>query len=83
MAVIAPVYPAGEQPIEGFNRDSFAEALRAHGHRNVQTIDGEADLAALVAPHAKPGGAIVCLGAGSITGWAARLQAALEKLGGR
>jgi UDP-N-acetylmuramate--alanine ligase len=82
-AVIAPVYPAGEQPIAGFDRDSFAEALRAHGHRNVQTIDGEAALAAAVAPFAKPGGAIVCLGAGSITHWAHGLQAALEKLEGR
>ena len=82
VAIIAPVYPAGELPIEGFNRDTFVEALRAHGHRNVLTIDGEADLAAAVAPHAKQGGAIVCLGAGSITVWAAGLQAALEKLEG-
>jgi len=83
VAIIAPVYPAGEQPIEGVNRDTFVEALRAHGHRNVLTIDGEADLAAAVAPHAKPGGAIVCLGAGSITQWANGLQAALEKLEGK
>jgi len=82
VAIIAPVYPAGELPIEGFNRDTFVEALRAHGHRNVLTIDGEADLAAAVAPHAKQGGAVVCLGAGSITVWAAGLQAALEKLEG-
>jgi UDP-N-acetylmuramate--alanine ligase len=80
VAVVAPVYAAGEQPIEGINRDSFAEALRAHGHRNVHTIDGEADLAATVAPHMKAGGAVVCLGAGSITSWAAKLQAALDKL---
>ena len=51
VAVIAPVYAAGEQPIEGINRDTYAEALRAHGHRNVITIDGEDDLAAAVAPY--------------------------------
>ncbi len=77
VAVIAPVYPAGEQPIEGINRDSFAEALRAHGHRHVFTIDGEADLTAIIAAHAQPGGAVVCLGAGSITAWAHQLAAAL------
>ena len=82
VALIAPVYAAGEQPIEGINRDSFAEALRAHGHRNVLTIDGDSDLTAAVAAHAKPGGAVVCLGAGSITSWAAKLQASLEKLEG-
>ena len=81
VAVIAPVYAAGEQPIEGINRDSFAEALRAHGHRHVLVIDGEADLAATLAPHARPGGVIVCLGAGSITAWAAGLEAALAQGG--
>jgi UDP-N-acetylmuramate--alanine ligase len=78
VAVVAPVYPAGEKPIENINRDTYAEALRMHGHRNVLTIDGEADLAATVAPHLKPGGAIVLLGAGSISAWAHNLEAALK-----
>jgi UDP-N-acetylmuramate--alanine ligase len=81
VAIIAPVYAAGEQPIEGFNRDTYAEALRAHGHRNVLTIDGEADLPAILVKYAKPGGAIVCAGAGSITQWAANLEAALNAKG--
>jgi UDP-N-acetylmuramate--alanine ligase len=80
-AIIAPVYAAGEQPIEGFDRDSFAGGLRAHGHRNVLTIDGPDDLPKLVRDWAKPGGAIVCLGAGSITQWAAGLEAALKAQG--
>jgi UDP-N-acetylmuramate--alanine ligase len=78
VAIIAPVYPAGEQPIEGFDRDSYADALRSHGHRNVLTIDGGMDIAALVAPLAKEGGAIVLLGAGSISHWAHALQGQLE-----
>jgi UDP-N-acetylmuramate--alanine ligase len=78
VAIIAPVYPAGEQPIEGINRDTYAEALRSHGHRNVLTIDGENDLATTVAPFVKAGGAIVMLGAGSISGWAANLEEALK-----
>jgi UDP-N-acetylmuramate--alanine ligase len=78
VAIIAPVYAAGEQPIEGFDRDSFAEGLRAHGHRNVLVIDGPDDLPAIVAAWAKSGGAVVCLGAGSITQWAANLEAALK-----
>jgi UDP-N-acetylmuramate--alanine ligase len=81
VAIIAPVYPAGEAPIEGFNRDSFAEALRSHGHRNVLTIEGADDLTALVAEHAKSGGAVVMLGAGSITAWAHALEAALKARG--
>jgi UDP-N-acetylmuramate--alanine ligase len=77
VAVIAPVYAAGEAPIPGIDRDTYAEALRAHGHRNVITIDGEGDLAAAIAPFVKPGGVIVALGAGSITHWAHNLQTAL------
>ena len=80
VAVIAPVYAAGEAPIEGINRDSYAEALRAHGHRNVITIEGEDDLAAAVAPYAKPGAVIIGTGAGSITGWINNLQKKLEGL---
>jgi len=80
VALIAPVYSAGEQPIEGINRDTYAEALRAHGHRNVITIEGENDLAATLAPHLKPGGVVVGTGAGSITGWMQGLQKKLEAL---
>jgi len=78
VAIIAPVYAAGEQPIPGIDRDSYADALRAHGHRNVLTIDGEDDLAAAVAPHLKAGGVVVGLGAGSISAWMHNLQKKLE-----
>jgi len=80
VAVIAPVYAAGEAPIEGINRDTYAEALRAHGHRNVIVIDGEDELAAVVAPYMKPGAVVIGTGAGSITGWMNNLQKKLEGL---
>jgi UDP-N-acetylmuramate--alanine ligase len=78
VAVIAPVYAAGEREIEGINRDTYAEALRAHGHRNVLVINGEDDLAATVKPFLKPGAAVIGTGAGSITAWMANLQKKLE-----
>ena len=78
-AIVAPVYPAGEQPIRGIDRDTLAEGLRAHGHKHVLIINGPEDLPAAIMPLAKPGGAIVCLGAGSITNWAAGLEESLRK----
>jgi UDP-N-acetylmuramate--alanine ligase len=78
VAIIAPVYAAGEPPIEGINRDTYAEALRAHGHRNVIVIDGEDELAGAVAPYMKPGAVVIGTGAGSITGWMNNLQKKLE-----
>jgi UDP-N-acetylmuramate--alanine ligase len=77
-AIVAPVYPAGEAPIAGIDRDALMEGLRRHGHKSVRGIGGPEDLPGAVEPLAKPGGAIVCLGAGSITGWAAGLEAALK-----
>lgn len=83
VAIVAPVYPAGEAPIPGFDHHSYAEALRAHGHRKVMTIEGETDMVAAVAPYVEKGGAVVCLGAGSISAWTSRLQNALETSGGK
>jgi len=78
VAIIAPIYPAGEQPIEGITHLAYADALRSHGHRNVHTIGGPDELPKIVAMYARADGAVVCLGAGSISGWAAGLEAALK-----
>jgi UDP-N-acetylmuramate--alanine ligase len=78
-AIVAPVYAAGESPIDGVSRDSLVEGLIAHGHKHVLAMNGPEDLSSLIAPLAKPGGAIVFLGAGSITQWAAGLEAALKQ----
>jgi UDP-N-acetylmuramate--alanine ligase len=78
-AIVAPIYAAGEQPIMGIDRDSYANSLRAHGHRDVRVIDGPADLPSLIGELAKPGGVIVFLGAGSVTQWANGLEATLQQ----
>jgi UDP-N-acetylmuramate--alanine ligase len=83
VAIIAPIYPAGEKPIEGITHQAFADAVRSHGHRNVFTIDRPEDLPGLVDGLAKPGGAVVFLGAGSITSWAAGIESVLKARGGR
>jgi UDP-N-acetylmuramate--alanine ligase len=77
--VLAPVYPAGEPPIEGVSHEALAEALKRSGHRDVRTVSGEADLAPLLASGLKPGDMLICLGAGDITKWAANLAPALTR----
>src|ERR1700682_5175089 len=47
--VVAEVYPAGEAPIEGIDRDHFVLGLRAHGHREVIPLQNSTDLARVVA----------------------------------
>ncbi len=78
--IITPVYPAGEQPIAGADRDSLVRGLRTHGHKNAIPLEGPEKLASLVKKLAKPGDYVVCLGAGSITQWAQALPAELKAL---
>ncbi len=78
--VVADVYPAGEAPIEGADRDALAEGLRRHGHRHVETIDSPDEVAPLVAGLAQPGDLVIFLGAGDITAWAHALPGQLQAL---
>ncbi len=76
--VVADVYPAGEAPIAGIDRDHFVAGLRSHGHRNVVPLQAPADLARVVKGLAHSGDLVVCLGAGSITQWAYALPGELK-----
>ncbi len=71
--IVADVYEAGEDPIDGIHRDSLVEGLGHHGHRTVMALDDPADLAGIINGLAGPGDMVVCLGAGDITGWAIAL----------
>jgi UDP-N-acetylmuramate--alanine ligase len=75
--IVAPVYAAGEAPIESADRDALVQGLRTHGHRRVVALDSPEKLASLVAGMAQPGDYVVCLGAGSITQWAYALPGEL------
>lgn len=68
--IVAPVFEAGEDPIEGINHEALAENMRMRGHRHVETINGPGDLAPKIHSVAKKGDIVLCLGAGSISIWA-------------
>ncbi|HKT76971.1 MAG TPA: cyanophycin synthetase, partial [Sphingobium sp.] len=75
----APVYPAGEQPIEGVDSAELVAGLKRRGHRHAATIEGADELARLVAADLQADDMIICLGAGDITKWAAGLAAAVTE----
>jgi UDP-N-acetylmuramate--alanine ligase len=79
--IVAAVYPAGEPPIEGIDRDHLVTALRARGHRQVIPLPGPGELAGIVKGLARKGDYVICLGAGSITQWAYALEGELKALG--
>lgn len=70
IAIVANVHAAGEEPIEGVDRDALVKGIRASGHRNVIGLDGPENLVDLIPELAKPGDSVIFLGAGSITQWA-------------
>ena len=78
MVFVAPVYAAGEAPVEGVDAEALVEGLKRRGHRSAATIAGLEELAGALAKVVQPGDMVVCLGAGDITKWAAGLAAGIE-----
>ncbi|NBX03751.1 MAG: UDP-N-acetylmuramate--L-alanine ligase [Alphaproteobacteria bacterium] len=81
IVIVADIYSAGEEPIDGISAESLAQGLRGAGHRNVMTLESPEALAAQVASVASAGDMVVCLGAGSITKWAYALPEQLKVSG--
>jgi UDP-N-acetylmuramate--alanine ligase len=81
--IVAPIYAAGEAPIEGVTHEELVNRIRSRGHRDARVIDRPEALAPLLAARAAEGDYVVCLGAGNITQWAAALPAELGAIIGK
>ncbi len=81
--IVAPIYAAGEAPIDGVTHEELVARIRARGHRDARVIDRPEALAPLIASRAAEGDYVVLLGAGNITQWAAALPAELGALIGK
>lgn len=68
--IVAPLYSAGEQPIQGIDQHYMAQGIRATGHASATAIDSVHDLAPLLRHQIRPGDTVICLGAGTSTEWA-------------
>ncbi len=79
--IVAPVYAAGEAPIEGADRDGLVEGLKLRGHRDARALPEREALAGIIRETARPGDTVVCLGAGSISQWAYALPGELAAQG--
>jgi UDP-N-acetylmuramate--alanine ligase len=77
---IAPVYAAGEEPIEGVSAETLVSQIRAGGHRDARLLDGPEAIAPAIQSLVQPGDFVVFLGAGNITQWAYALPKDLGSL---
>ena len=67
---IADVYTAGEDPIEGADKDGLVQGLKEYGHRDAHALSHLDNLALEIKNSAKAGDTVICMGAGDITKWA-------------
>jgi UDP-N-acetylmuramate--alanine ligase len=79
VVLVAPVYSAGEAPIEGISHEALVEGLKARGHLGAQAVGDADEVCRLLRDLAAPGDMIICLGAGDITKWAAGLADGIHK----
>jgi UDP-N-acetylmuramate--alanine ligase len=80
LLVVTEIYAAGEEKLPGVEAARLAEAVRAHGHRDVRFVRDLDAIPSQLVPGLAPGDLVVTLGAGNVTTLGPRLLAAL---GGR
>src|SRR6202046_926454 len=78
--IVADVYAAGGQPVEGVDKGAPGGVIEAHGHRHALMLPSPEKLAPMVRSLAQPGSSLICLVAGSVTQWAYALPGELAAL---
>ena len=66
-------HAAGEAPIDGVDHEALVEGLKERGHLGAQAVADADQVCRLLRDLAAPGDMVICLGAGDITKWAAKL----------
>ena len=72
------VYPAGEEPLKGFESNDLKNGLLKYGHKNVSYLESKKALIRETLKIINPHDIIICLGAGSITKIANTLEKELH-----
>ncbi|RLB79201.1 MAG: UDP-N-acetylmuramate--L-alanine ligase [Deltaproteobacteria bacterium] len=79
--VLTPIYPAGEDPLDGVDAQWLAKGIKEHGHKDVTTVgNNEAAVAELVRK-VKKGDMVITLGAGDVYKVGERLLEILRDAG--
>jgi UDP-N-acetylmuramate--alanine ligase len=76
--VLTEIYAAGEQTLPGITGEKLAEAIRSAGHKNVVFTGTMQSGLEYMLREARPGDAILTIGAGSVGGTLDQLSAKLE-----
>ena len=63
---LAPIYAAGEEPVEGVDSEAIGEGVRSHGHKNCEVVDDLNDAARRLRMEVRSGDLVLTLGAGDV-----------------
>jgi UDP-N-acetylmuramate--alanine ligase len=64
--IIAPIYPAGEEPLEGVNAEWLYHGIKEHGHKDVYLGQDSENILSILSSVVKTGDRVITLGAGDI-----------------
>lgn len=64
--MVAPLYSAGESPLEGVNAEWLCRGIKDHGHKDVVLCDCHGQILETLQEMVKPGDVVLTLGAGDI-----------------
>jgi len=64
--ILAAIYPAGEEPIEGVTSERLAESIKSYGHKSVRVIPDINDIAPSIRPDLMAGDLVITMGAGHV-----------------
>ena len=64
--LVAPIFSAGEDPIENVTSENLAQGIRDHGHKEVLSFKGDEEMVKAILDRIQPGDLLLTLGAGSI-----------------
>lgn len=64
--MVTPIYPAGEQPIEGISAESLVKGIKEHGHKEVLFCPDLEEVVPVLEKLINPGDLVLTLGAGDI-----------------
>ncbi|MDH5721998.1 MAG: UDP-N-acetylmuramate--L-alanine ligase [Alphaproteobacteria bacterium] len=78
--LVADVYAAGENPIEGAGKEALVQGLKSHGHKSAFALESKDVLAQELFSIVEDGDLVVLMGAGDITKWAQDLPKEIEAL---
>lgn len=64
--IVAPIYPAGEKPIEGIDSMALTRGIKDHGHKDVVLCSGQDEILTVLQETVQSNDVVLTLGAGDI-----------------